>query len=380
MNLQKAVDVHRDPAKNFAFLPEELTVYCPIGLKNHVCDEQMIDERAVSWCLEHGLCEQDSPATRMGRVVGVASGLRFAPDAAVEALTKYVYWQSLLGDVWDSYPDDGLPRIVAHVGELQRVMYLSPHAPLPTSGRWAASLRELRSQIEQVLHEDGLAAFQREHAAWLNGQLWYTTLRQRVAPPEVGEYLRMLWVKSGFGTLIAFTGASLGYHLKPRQLAEPLLRAFTEAVMLACALLNDLLSITEEAFTGATTTNLYAVLAHTDGVDAAAALARGLQLYERIVVLVTQLQQQLLADPRRDIVGFAADLPNWIPAGIQLLSTRAGCLHSDQGDGQDIERVTTPRLIVSDTPTVWDPDGHFPPPYPEISWWWGKLKDPSEFR
>ncbi|MFC9897696.1 hypothetical protein ACFVMC_28745 [Nocardia sp. NPDC127579] len=345
-------------ADALAALWQKLTVYCPIPLREHVFDVAEIDARAVDWCLAHGLTEPGSVSTRMSCAVGVAPGLSFASEATVEAFTKYFYWGSLLDDVWDSGSHD-LPRITAHVGELQRVMFAAAEAPLPRD-RWVESLRDLRAEIEQVLTAEGFAAFQHENAVWLNGQLWYSAVRQRSAPLEVGEYLRMRWVKSGVGTMVPFTAYS-AYPLEARPSNEPLLQAFTEAVMVACMFINDLFSVAKEIITGTAGTNLFTVLGQAESLDTTAALAKGWQLFERTVMLVLRLQEQLLLDPRPTVARFAADLPGWIPAGIQFATNTARYF------------TEAPHVSFTDTPLLWDPDDFTPPPYPEIAWWWQQL-------
>ncbi|WP_306360063.1 hypothetical protein [Nocardia sp. CC227C] len=352
-------------------VPRELTVYCPILLPGNPFDVDSIERQAVEWCAEHGLGRPGRAAATMDAAVGITSALPSASESMVVASTRYFYWGALLDDFWDTLSGD-LPRLAAHAGELQRALFAAPTAPLPRNDLWAAGLRDLRAQFAAVLGTSCFAALQHENAVWLNGQLWYAAARRRESPPEVGEYLRMRWVNSGVGTLIPFTAAAAGCRgLDAWQLGDPVVRAFAEAVMFTCALLNDLFSIAKELVTGTAATNLYSVLAQAEGLDTAACLVKGWQLYERLVALVVRLQRQLLADPRPDVALLAGDLPNWIPAAIAWASTTSRYVRVDH-EGQHT-RFTPPALVVSETPTIWDPENLTPPPYPEIAWWWSTI-------
>jgi hypothetical protein len=78
MDVAPPTDAGSDWAVAFALLPRELAVFSPIPLRSHPFDVQAIDDQAVAWCLEHGLCEPDSRAIRMGCATGIMHGLPFA--------------------------------------------------------------------------------------------------------------------------------------------------------------------------------------------------------------------------------------------------------------------------------------------------------------
>jgi hypothetical protein len=348
---------------------QPLTVYCPFPLSDPPFDVAGIDQQAADWAASHGL--PGSRATRIGCARGIAPALPYADELTVLAATKHFLFGSLIDDYWDTHSD--LPSIDAQIGELHRVMAESPAAPLPAGDRWAASLRDLRTQLEEVLTDSEFAAFRYEHAVWLHGQSWYTALRHRATPPEIGEWLRMRWAKVGVGTLVPFTGATMGsLQMTPRLMDEPVVRAFTKTTMLACAVVNDVFSATKEIAAGTATTNLITVLAHAENGDPAAAVTEAQRLYERIVLAVTGLQQRLLDDPRPAVARYAVELPRWIPAGLHWAATTDRYLQ--YGDSPDmIGAVTTRALVVSSTPTLWDPADRTPPPYPEIAWCWTDL-------
>lgn len=371
MNVAQSVAVASERSHSPAPPPSVMTIYCPFPLKSSACDVQGIDEQAVAWCLDYGLCEPDSVATRMGCAAGIAAALPYAPDSTIVVATMHFLWGSLIDDHWDRHPELG--RLARHVGELHRVMYAAPAAPCPPDDRWVASLHDLRRRLETVLSDAEFASFRYEHTIWLSGQQWSTALQQRPTPPTIGEYLRMRWAKAGVGTLVPFTAASSGAHpLRSTHSGDPMVRAFTQAVMTACALLNDLASAAKELLASTATTNLLSVLARTD-TGGAAALDPGAarQLYERVVVCAARLQQQLLSDPRSDVARYAAELPNWLSAGIEWAADTPR--YRLPADGTERVGFAPPRLTVSATPTVWDPDDLTPPPYPDIAWMWEQL-------
>ncbi|WP_280245261.1 MULTISPECIES: terpene synthase family protein [Nocardia] len=369
MNATQSVAEKSSSATQFAKPRTPSAVYCPFPLSDPPFDVAGIDQQAADWAVSKGLCERGSLATRMGFARGIAPAIPHADDLTVLTATKHFLFGSLLDDYWDTHPD--LPTIDAQIGELHRVMADAPAAPLPTGDRWAASLRELRAQLETALTDSEFAAFRYEHAVWLHGQSWYTALRQRATPPDIGEWLRMRWAKVGVGTLVPFTGATMGsLQMTPRLMDDPVVRAFTRTTMLACAIINDLFSAAKELAAGTAATNLITVLAR-DG-DPAAAVAEAQRLYERIVLATVGLQQRLLEDPRPAVARFAAELPRWIPAGLHWATTTARYLpHGD--NTHDIDDTSAPALGVSSTPTLWDPADRTPPPYPEIAWCWNYL-------
>ncbi|MFD4406620.1 hypothetical protein ACFWPH_28055 [Nocardia sp. NPDC058499] len=327
-----------------------------------------LDRDAVEWCLRHRLFEPDDVSARMGCGYGIAHALPHAPESTIAAATRHFYWGAAFDDYCDTHPDPMV--LAAEVGELHRVMDTAPAAAVPSGNRWVASLRALRNELEAVLTEDEFAVFTHAHAVWLTGQLWFTALQDRPTAPRVEEWLRMRWAKSGVATLVPFTGSSCGIDaLAARHRGEPAVRAFTESVMMSCALLNDLASAAKEIATGTAVTNLVTVLAgpvHTT-VNPVAAV----ELYERIVGLAYRLQQRLRIDPRPDVARYAVELPRWVPAGIAWASSTA---RYHDLTATDTVKSVAPHVTVTTVPTVWDPDDRTPPPYPEISWWWEQLR------
>ncbi len=349
-------------------LPREIGLYCPFPDSTYPGDVAALDEDAVDWCLRHRLFEPNDVSVRMGCGYGIARALPYAPESTIAAATRHFYWGAAFDDYCDTHPDPVM--LAAEVGELHRVMDAAPAAAGPGGNRWVASLRALRHELEAVLTDDEFAVFTHAHAVWLTGQLWFTALQQRPAAPRVEEWLRMRWAKSGVATLVPFTGSTCGIGaLTARHRKDPAVRAFTESVMMSCALLNDLASAAKEIAAGTAVTNLLTVLAGPGGttVDPVAAV----ELYERIVVLAYRLQQQLLTNHRPEVARYALELPRWIPAGIAWAATTAR--YHDLPTADTVESVA-PQVSVTAIPTVWDPDDPTPPPYPEIAWWWEQVR------
>ncbi|WP_433717207.1 terpene synthase family protein (plasmid) [Nocardia sp. CA-084685] len=363
MTAAQPIDISSADLQTLPTMRHEIAVYCPFPLRSHPFDTWAIDGQAVQWCLDHRLVAQ-----RMGCADGIAAALPHAPESTIIAATKWFYWGALVDDFWDDHPD--LKQMVAHVGALQRVMYTGSDAPLRPGDEWAASLRDLRRELETVLTAAEMVWFRGEVAAWLEGQLWYTAL-QHGATPDLGTYLGMRWAKCGAATLVAFTAATMGCELPISELDDPPVRAFIEAVMWACTIINDVGSAAKERDAGTAKTNLITVLAAAHGLDTAAALIKAWQLYERIVSVAWHLQQQLRADPRPAVARLAADLPAWIPAGIHWAATTS---RYREFTGTSTAG-TAPKVTLSQTPILWDRDNLTPPPHPEIAWWWQELAE-----
>lgn len=345
-------------------MPREISVFCPFPLRHHACDVAAIDEQAVQWCLRRGLCEPGSAATQMRCAAGIAPALPHAPDSTILAATTWFMVGSLLDDWWDKHPD--LEQMVIHSGQLEQVMVAAPDAPLPVGERWAIALRDLRAQLETVLSDDEIVWFRNEFASWMNGQLWYSALNAHKTPPDIAHWMAMRWPKCGVATLLPFMPATMGCPLSARVLDEPPVRAFVEATMWATIVLNDLFSLGKERAAGSATTNLITVLAHHHGIGDEAALLEAWRLYERIVFVAWQLQQQLRSDPRPSVARLALDLPGWIPAGVRWAADTARYRRPSDSS------VT--HVVLSESPTVWDGQDRTAPPYEVIAWWWRHLR------
>ncbi|MFK0181841.1 terpene synthase family protein [Streptomyces xanthochromogenes] len=341
-----------------------MQLYCPLALREHPLGGKELDRAGVTWLIEQGLCSPESAYTRMNIGTLMAQGMPFLTDEAAIAVTCYAYWTFAWDDHLDTLAGD-LPQVVALNAEANRVMLEPPPAPVPDKGPFLTSFRAARSMLEEALGPDGMAAFRTENAMGLGGQVWKVALRALPAPPSVGEYLRMRWYKGGLGVLAATTAPGAGYLMPQAAFYDPLVWAFTQSVLLPCALINDIGSLAKETGDGQDGINLVSALATEHHLDTATALLKAAELYERMVCLTPHLQKRLLADSRPAVVRYAAELPQWIPATVEFTATSARYLTA----GTD----TPVTVSASPAPLLWDPDDLTPPPYPDIAWWWHQL-------
>jgi hypothetical protein len=205
-------------------------------------------------------------------------------------------------------------------------------------------------------------------ANWYFGELWKRNLLRRSTPPSLNEYLRMRWQKAALDFAIWGTCCGgAGYTLSLEELREPLVRAFSQAVLYPCAFFNDFVSLTKERSKQAEL-NIVTAIAREHGIEFIEALTLAWELYERCICAAIRLRQMLFNDSRPNIRRYAEDLPHWIPATLHWTATSARYLELAGG--------SLPKFIFVDSPIRWDSKDLTPPPYSEISWWWNFI-DPQ---
>ncbi|MEU6709307.1 terpene synthase family protein [Streptomyces wuyuanensis] len=345
-----------------------LPLFCPIPLVLHPAGVEEIDTAGVEWTINHGLIAPGSAMARSKTGLVAAAGVPFATTQAARVMCRYSYWAFAMDDHLDTLATD-LPAAACLVAEANRVMYEPSTTPIPDLGSHPSalltSLRDLRDQMIDCLGPDGLNMLRSANTHWLGGQLWKLAMWNRPTPPTVGEYLRMRWQKCGCETLAAFAAPGTGYPMSAAELYDPSVRAFTQALFLACTTINDLGSMTKEADTPEGAINICSALAAEHHLDPVSALYRAGELYERLVLLMTRLQAVLRNDPRPAVARYATELPQWLPATIHFSAASARYLTQLRPSSAPL-----PDLVVTDTPNWWDPGDTTPPPYPDIAWWW----------
>ena len=346
---------------------DDLALFCPVPLLWHEAGAEVIDRAGSEWAVGHGLCAGGSLPTRSNIGLFIAAAMPFVTADAAATMSRYSYWAFLLDDHLDGLAGDPATAITL-VGEANRIMYEPPAAPIPGGSPWLTSLRDLRAMMEDCLGSEGMDAVRSANTYWLSGQLWKLAALSRTAPTTVAEYLRMRWSKCGGSVLAAYTAPGAGYAMPAADLYEPRVRAFTSAVFQACTIVNDLVGFAREAATGQRDINIFSTLAAEHRLDPTSALLKAGELYERSLLLMTRLQQRLVADPRPAVARYAAELPQWVPATIHFTATSARYLTEHKPD-----TVAVPNVTTSETPLLVDPEDTTPPPYGDIAWWWQYL-------
>ncbi|MFB8275959.1 terpene synthase family protein [Nocardia colli] len=352
---------------------DELPVYSPVPMRVHPVGIEAADAFSVEWILRHGMAEPNSRDTRANMGLFVAPGYPPAASAeSVKAITCYFQW----GLLWDDYLETLMPdlsKVVLAASEANRVFLCPSEDPIPADDVWLNSLRDLRNMLDDCLTQAGTQLVLPEHLVWVGGEVWKCALQLRPELPDVDEFLRMRWFKSGPGILAAMTGPACGYTLTAEEYHMPLMRAFTRAVYAPLYLYNDVLSMAKELPKGQSDMNIVSALARTHDLSPAEAFTETFKLIERMMMVIEPLQRKLLRHPSPAVVQYAKDLPLWMPATLAFTSTSARYLETVGSDG--VEPLRLPKITFVDTPIYWDPTDHTPPPYPEISWWWSLLDD-----
>ncbi|MEW2354092.1 hypothetical protein [Spirillospora sp. NPDC029432] len=348
----------------------ELKVFCPVPLKTHPVTGEL-DDHAARWALEQGLYREGDPQLRMRIGYFIGAGSPYVSEPFIRAFACYNLW----GIPWDDHLDvlsADPAALMAHVAEASRVFSEPGCVPSPEDP-WLNAMRDSLERLRRILTPAAFEAFCSTNLAWFHGQLWKYALQHRADAPGMGEWLRMRWAKLGTAILAATTCPPAGYPMGPDIMAEPTIRAFTHATLLAPGLLNDLASLAKESPTAQADVNLVSVLSRMHDIDVLEAALKVVDLYERMTGLALRLRDRLLADPRPAVAHYAKALPQWLPAALHWSLISPRYLERDTAAGrQDLE---SPPLVVSDTPTVWDPADLTPPPYPELAWMWARERE-----
>ncbi|MFB4319185.1 terpene synthase family protein [Actinomadura sp. 21ATH] len=346
----------------------ELKVFCPVPLKTHPVTDDL-DDHAGRWALEQGLYREGDPRLRMRIGYFIGAGTPYVTEEFVRAFACYNIW----GIPWDDHLDRlsaDPAALMAHVAEASRVFSEPGCVPSPEDP-WLNAMRASLQRLERILTPAGYESFCSTNLAWFHGQLWKYALQLRAEPPSMGEWLRMRWAKLGTGILAATTCPPAGHPMAADVMAEPAIRAFTHATLLAPGFLNDLASLAKETPTAQAPLNLVSVLCRMYGIGVPDAALKVMDLYERMTGLALRLRERLLADPRPAVAHYALALPQWLPAALHWSLISPRYLERD-GGGDGRPDLESPPLVVSDTPTVWDPQDLAPPPYPELAWMWAQ--------
>ncbi|MER6913539.1 hypothetical protein ABT354_17875 [Streptomyces sp. NPDC000594] len=352
----------------------DMKIFCPVPLRIHPYGAAELDAHGTRWLRSQGVPLPEASGqgdTRLGHLF--SAGMPYTTEDFLTRFICFNYWGILWDDHLDALAPD-LAAVTAHVGEASRIQYEPGGVPVPDDLR----LRVLRAALEVLrpgLSPEAWQMFCAAALSWYQGQVWKYALQHRSTPPGLGEWLRMRWAKLGTSILAAMTCPGAGQPASSAMLAEPAVRAFTHATFLAPAMLNELGSLTKESPTGQST-NLVLLLARTHRVGVTEAALQVWELYERLVGLMLRLRTRLLADPRPAVAHYAKALPHWLPATLEwhLTSSRyraaAPAAEPAPAPAAEPGPAPAPRLVLTDTPTLWDPDDHTPPPVPELAWMW----------
>lgn len=335
-----------------------IEVYCPVPLVVHPAGAGAVDAFAVDWLVDRGLFDRSSRIARTNLGWLITAAMPFTSEEFVKAFTAYSYWAFAWDDHLDRLAEDPA-GLMAHVGEVVHAL-TAPSGTPADDNPWANGARAVRDLLFDCLPPEARTDFLHANTHWITGELWKRAVQLRDRPPDLGEYLRMRWAKLAGPVLATATGAGGGYPMGARHLREPLILAFSQAVLVGCAFFNDMAGSMKEAPTQSHV-NVMAALAGDDPADGTG-LARAYQLCERTLCLVPHLRRRLLADPRPEVARYAAELPQWIPATLHFTATSARYHHR-----------AAPTLVTRDTPVSWDPTDLTPPAHPQISWWWDQL-------
>ncbi|MFD9636633.1 terpene synthase family protein [Streptomyces violascens] len=345
---------------------EAISIWPVVPLRRHP-EADAIDEAVVDWLVGHGLCEPGSTQARSHVAATLANALSFGRAKAVAAYAYYGTWAFLWDDHLDALAADPL-ELGHHIAEANWALTAPFTAYLPDN-KWLVSLRDSRRFWEDSWDPAAVERMTAANADWFMGQLSKAMLMRRPTAPTVSEVLRMRLQKAGMWSAATATANAGGYRLSAAEHADPRVRAFMYAAYGPAAVLNEFLGVAKELVTPETgRTNLVSAIACEHALDLAAAITTAWELYERIGCLALALQAQLLHDVRPNVARLAAELPQWIPATVDIMTTS---VRYQEIPGHGV--LDVPTVTLTDTPVFWDPQDLTPPPYPDIAWWWDQL-------
>lgn len=351
--------------------PGGFPVYCPVPLRENSRTAEDIDGFGTRWAIEHGICSVGDSYTQIKLGGLVRFGGPFLPDEAFETLMCWFAWGFLYDDHLDSFQDAN--ERVVHVSELTRVLHDCELAAVPDTP-WTASLRDVIERMRRCTSQAGMAHFRTECSVWLMGELWkFALLDREQPPPSSAEYLRMRPYKGGLTTISALTMDGTGRGGAVDALADPKVRALSQAVSHACTLINDLVSFAKELITGQGEANLVMILARERRIGTMEAVVEVARLYERIVCFTIRILSELDNDPRPGVSEYARAWVQWIPATVHW--SPGSSRYTDLGHllGLEGTKASSLSLVAQRTPSYWDQADMTPPPYQDIAWWWDQL-------
>lgn len=339
-------------------------IFCPIQPLPYPGASEFI-AATTTWVAKFGLAED--PGYRHKSVLtGVAMTLSFYPDAPPQRqqdLCNYSAWAFILDDMIESgrlghRTCELVPALSAFVRSTENsAARLLGNDPLDTA--FASMISDVHRWASPVQRQRFTDSFRK----WMAGFIWEHSLQELRHPIDLNTYLPLRLACAGAAQAIAMGEMCHDLELPAHHRDHPAVIAASEAAMTVAVLDNDRYSHRKAVREGENSTDIFnVILYHNPGYTFAHALADGIALRDRCLMLYLNLRDQLLNRATAPLRTYFHILDLLIVGNIDFGATCIRYLFPDSA-GKDSPRTTTTAPHLDPTP----------PPIPSISWWWDHL-------
>ena len=271
------------------------------------------------WARDLGLTARPESRDRLLETAPARLAGRVSPHATYDGLLFNSDWQAWLFLFDDEYCDESelgadpsgtVEVTVWMLGALE-------HGVAARHDAFAQALADLRSRLAALATPAQQARFLGAVTAYLYALVWESVHRQRRAPAEFDEYIRMRRHCSAVPTCLALIDVVNGFELTEAQWCSPALRAAADAATDITCWSNDIVSFGKEASQSLEVLSLPAVLARGYGLSLQQALDRCAAMVHARVADYFAAERPLLASGDPALIRFAADLRHWIAGNLE---------------------------------------------------------------
>ncbi|GAA0241518.1 terpene synthase family protein [Cryptosporangium japonicum] len=335
-------------------------LYCPLPTRMHP-ESGAIGRRSVAWLEQFGLLDDERMRDRIRATRPAEWACRIAPAGAGPGLQLVSDWTHLGFVIDDSRFDAG--PIADRPGRLiplmMRLMHALDHPEAPADDDpFAAAFRNLSARARACAPAAVVRRWADGNLEWFFSVACLTAYRVAGTMPTLTEYLNLGPRDRAMrltGSLIELAEGSV---LTDADREEPAVRAVTQAANLLVTIGNDLFSFRKEADDDVLESNIVGVIQHRDACPAEEALARTVELHDRVMCLYLGLRAQLDADGAPTVRRHLTQLDHLIRGNLEW-SVR-------------VPRYGTASASPwADTPADGRPAApHLAP----IDWWWEQVR------
>ncbi|MFD3515549.1 hypothetical protein [Streptomyces sp. NPDC058657] len=343
--------------------------YCPVPAAAHPA-AHVLNELTVDWMLRQQL--DSDPQQRRRLALCDFGGLTAStmPYGSLAPLTLMAKFHAVLFSLDDGVCDEAQPTAGHLAQETSRIMRAveAPGAVVPGESRHAASLRELRQELQTYATPRQLRRWVDAMRVYTSGLVWEAQCRRSPGLPSLDDYVT-LWMRAiGMAPSTAMMEIVAGYSVPDEDLEDPRVRALTEITWTLVSWDNDLYSRNKELLRADDDLNLIDVLRNELGCSTQQALERAVEMRDRVMTLFLRLRAQVLCDGGAEVRRYVHDLGQFVRGHLDWASRCPRYLVPATGDGA-VRPISWWKHRPAD-------DSGEPLPLPSIAWWWDQL-DPE---
>ncbi|WP_433544756.1 terpene synthase family protein [Streptomyces sp. CA-294286] len=328
---------------------------------------RVLNELTVDWMFRQHLDTDEEQRSRLALCDFGGLTAATMPYGSLAPLTLMAKFHAVLFSLDDGVCDEARPTAGHLAQETARIMRAveAPGVPSPGESRHAAALRSLRLELESYATPRQLRRWIDAMRVYTSGLVWEASCRRDPGLPSLNDYVT-LWMQAiGMAPSTAMMEIVAGYSVPDEDLEDPRVRALTEITWTLVSWDNDLYSRNKELLRAGDDLNLVDVLSHELDCGPEQALARAVEMRDRVMVLFLRLRAQVLSEGGAELRRYVQDLGQFVRGHLDWASR--------------CPRYTVPTPPGTATrPFGWwkhrpaDDSGE-PLDLPTVSWWWDQL-------